>query len=253
MSCSRNLGLNLATQDWIWFIDADDFVDEVSIKKLKETVRGNNHEIVFFDWEKCNEKGEAYKTITTSNTPQFLSPVAIYKKIMKHEMENFCWDFIINKRIIHDNNLRFPNGATLLEDMLFVWKAISYANGIIHVHDKFYNYRIHSDSSSASMNSKKDKDACKMTMRLMYFLKKNYPCICDDYSIYMLSILIPRIYAYIDNKSWRRIMKPYIKKYTSNKVLISSLVSIKIKVQYVLLKSNLEKIVFLWRSISAKC
>lgn len=34
VSCSRNLGLNLATQDWIWLIDADDFIDEVSIKNL---------------------------------------------------------------------------------------------------------------------------------------------------------------------------------------------------------------------------
>lgn len=209
-------------------------------------------EIIFFGWCKFYKKVEFNNKTSKKNVSE-LMPIDVYKKIINHDMENFCWDLIISKTILEKNKLRFPNKVTLLEDMLFVWKAVSYAEKIITIDDKLYGYRIHADSCSASMDYKKDIDACRMVMRLRYFLKNKYPSLCDEFSSYMLAVLIPRYFAYFNNCKNSIIIKKYIKKYIGISVLYSPKLNNKIKIQYLLMKFNIEKIILLWRRIISKC
>ena len=252
VSYSRNIALNFATGNYIWFIDGDDFIELSAIKKLRKVIVEFSSDIIFFGWHKFYQEVKFNNEKSKKNVCE-LTSVDVYKKIINHDMENFCWDMIINKTILTENKLRFPNKVTLLEDMLFVWKAVSYAKKIISIDDKLYGYRMHSDSCSASMDYKKDIDACRMVMRLRYFLKNKYPSLRNEFSSYMLTVLIPRYFAYFNNCKYSIIIKKYIKKYIGISVLYSPKLNNKIKIQYLLMKFNIERIILLWRRVIGKC
>ena len=69
----------------------------------------------------------------------------------------------------------------------------------------------------------------------------------------MLTLIIPRYFAYFNNCKYSIIIKKYIKKYIGISVLYSPNLNNKIKIQYLLMKFNIERIILLWRRVIGKC
>lgn len=175
-SIARNTGLEYATGDYIWFIDADDVIFENSMEKINNYLK-SGCSILFFGARSFFDNDEIEKKI---------------KKLWKYDRsshgimkaEKFLEKEILNKTLTvspalfvykrSDYSIRFaPN--IIHEDNLFLVNLIYNKKDayILSVEDKFYYRRIRQGSTVSSIKSKKHFDGYNFCIESVNELNKS--------------------------------------------------------------------------------
>lgn len=140
VSSARNMGLEIASGEYIMFIDSDDFFTNKWIDKLNNVLIGNDIDLlvasfieVGFDGNKVNHnilKDENRNSCIVNKLPGF------------YFTEGFihpCWGKLYKKEIIINNNIRFLN-QSLSEDTIFNINYLKYCKNILFLNEKLYVY-----------------------------------------------------------------------------------------------------------------
>lgn len=141
----RNLGLKLASADYIMFLDHDDFLEIDALEKLYEKIIEYDCDVVYgtyalIDEDKPikfsypSEKHSFFKSLDV-NPKSITTPPSIWTKLFRK-------DFLI------ENNILFP--TILGEDAIFMAKALKYANGVYYLWDDVICYYNLNDKSYTS-------------------------------------------------------------------------------------------------------
>lgn len=114
VSSARNHGIELATKDWIFFIDSDDKLKENAIEYLNYLIEKSQSDIIMLgdgeniDSNKLNISSNTMKTITLS-----------HKKFEKCKICNSmfyiwtCWGVLYKRKFLISENLKFSKNLTL--------------------------------------------------------------------------------------------------------------------------------------------
>ena len=158
VSATRNLGLKLATGDYITFIDSDDFVDKLYLEVLYKSLTENDADIASGNFASFNEERQAFLFFTTDETyfekvysPQewldqennprhnlFLTVIFTPFKLYKREL----WE-----------NIEYPVGR-VREDDAIIHKLYLRCQRISFVNSAIYFYSQHEDSLSKTVMQK---------------------------------------------------------------------------------------------------
>ena len=148
---ARNKGLEIASSDYIMFIDNDDEYEIDICEQLYSTITKNKCDLV-----KCT-----YNTInpTLPKNPQiknnFSKKTCLNTEDALYNLGSMVWDKIFKKSIIDNNNISFV--SNLIEDQIFCLEYCIHSNSIIFLEEyygiKHYD-RDRSLSKSNSYNSK---------------------------------------------------------------------------------------------------
>lgn len=151
LSSTRNIGMELAEGEYIYFMDSDDLLHPEALDICYQKSKKENLDFVFFD-------GETFCEGTIFNQPifnyQHTNGLAdkIYKGVDIFEIlinknqytPSVCLNFI-NKEFVSKFNLKFyPN--ILHEDQLFTCIMYMYAERVGFIPLIFFYRRVHSDS-----------------------------------------------------------------------------------------------------------
>lgn len=174
VSIARNKGLELASGDYVSFIDSDDYVDKTFIEKLLKIALNNSSDIAVCSYIKtasfsastAKSRAISYKDYT---------PIEAVKDVLNYntELGVVLWNKIYKKSIFTNNNISFPAGK-IMEDSARIHEIMFSANKIVYTNEQLYYYiqRKSGNITSSSFGDRLD-DVLGVINDQKMFLKKN--------------------------------------------------------------------------------
>lgn len=171
---SRNIGLEVAMGDYLFFVDSDDVLVLDAIEQMLKLSHEYNADMVCADCLCIDEDGNVgpYKGKNNKLT------VMNVQESMKHyaQKEWSPWNKLIKKCIHKD--IKFPN-YKIHEDEAIKFKLLSRCNIVLDIDKKTYYYRQRKGSITASSNQIVDRmDMFYSRRENMKWLEKNHSDIC---------------------------------------------------------------------------
>jgi len=167
VSSARNKGLEVATGEYIGFVDSDDYIEKDMYELLLSTIIETKSQVVVCNWFKGTESN----WIENKNFPT-------KEKLTKTEaLESFywcmfSWNKLFNRRVIE--NIRFLESCSCGEDTLFVFNIFIKLEQIYCINLPKYYYRINTNSILHSRIFKKSfLDYIKILDTEIRFAKEN--------------------------------------------------------------------------------
>lgn len=152
ISSARNAGLEIAKGEYIWWVDADDWIEQGALNQLWEANRDHNSEIVKFRYYRNGESGESRKgSLKAGIYYKGISLNAIVEEAF-FQAGSYClsaWSHIYRRDFILENDLSFVSERLVgSEDYLFNLQALRKLNTIIVLDAYLYHYRLRKGSVS---------------------------------------------------------------------------------------------------------
>lgn len=192
VSEARNKGLEIATGEWIGFVDPDDWIDEDMYESLFIMAKLNNVDISVCAYRKCKEFFFNNIVQRENNEYEILDNRFSMKYMLIEEL--YCgavWNKLYKKSILINN--KFEKDMIIGEDVLFNFKLL-YNTNIQTVYNKVPKYNYFYRSDSVMNNEKIDgKILSQLKVRqYIYNLIKNneYNFFIKEYNKKCFNILI---------------------------------------------------------------
>ena len=190
LSDARNKGLDVATGDYVMFVDSDDWLDLVTCEAIIKVATKYDAGLVVFGVKNVYDNGHYKDFLPRCDGP--ISKTESIKALIYNIPQSGIFNYACNKLYSKElfNELRFEKGR-LAEDQGLTYKLIHYANRVAICREVFYNYYQRDGSiSKRKFNPKQIVDRTTLWMERLEFIKKNYP----DLEKYQVAQILGDIY-----------------------------------------------------------
>lgn len=135
VASARNTGLEHATGEFIYYVDADDYLEADAIELLINEAVSKDADIVGCNWFLTFEKNER-----RMNQPSFASPKEAIQKMLNGSMRWNLWLFIVRRSLYVNKQIRFIPGKNMGEDLMVMVKLFTEASRVVYLDKALYHY-----------------------------------------------------------------------------------------------------------------
>lgn len=151
LSGSRNTGISVATGDYIFFLDSDDYISVDCINTLVAPLQRKDYDMVVGNLKEFGGKRLAYYN---PQEREIIGRDDILSEVCSQTLYIMAWNKLISMNVINNDNLQFIENI-LHEDVPWAFELGINMNSIYVIDHETYYYRIRTDSLAAVSFQKK--------------------------------------------------------------------------------------------------
>lgn len=198
VSDTRNIGINMATGEYIGFVDGDDYIEPQMYEVLMKNALENNADISHCGYQMVFPSRVDYYYNTGEKVIQ--DNLKGLKDIIRGDyIEPGVWNKLYNKNIL--NNVFMDKSIRINEDVLFNFYAFVNSKKSVYEDIPFYHYILRKGSASTTkINDNKLFDPVKVRQEIFEYCYEHYneeisSCAYSSY-LYSLINMYRNIYKY---------------------------------------------------------
>lgn len=166
---ARNTGLSIASGEYIFHCDSDDFVEPTMLEDMYAKAQECQADIVWSDWYLSYGKTERYM-----KQPCFDCSMDALKAMLCGAMKYNVWNKLVKISLYKDNNIFFPSGYAMGEDMTMI-RLMACANRVTYTPKAYYHYVKLNPNAYTSDYTKQHLQAVMYNVNLtIHFIKEKF-------------------------------------------------------------------------------
>ncbi len=165
----RNAAINIATGDYISFVDADDYLAPDFVEYMLNLITSQNADIAIS--RECFTTSDM-KQVATDYQESYTSEDAVAEFFLPY-MQLGAWNKIYNMSFLNRNHLRFVQELKTGEGLQFITHAASLAKIVAVGHHRAYIYRLDNPGSATSAANVERQG--KGSLETMAYIKEHLP------------------------------------------------------------------------------
>ncbi len=154
VSMARNVGMNIASGKYIYFIDADDLLRQDCFRKLFERAASTDSDIVYCGFDEISPKGNevaSYESKYSYHTGTVKGD-KLLERMFKSEIWIWTGSGLFKRDFLVQNSLKYTRGCLFCEDTEFRMKALFLARRVSCVPESLVYYVQYPSSTVHSVN-----------------------------------------------------------------------------------------------------
>lgn len=136
ISATRETGLNAACGEYVLYVDSDDYIAPNMLELLINRANETDADIVYCDFYEVKNGQQQYFDQCLSVTDPLLMTAAM----LRQEVVWCPWNKIFRRSLAIVNDIHWPVGINIGEDLVVTTKLFCYAKKIAHVNQALYFY-----------------------------------------------------------------------------------------------------------------
>lgn len=187
LPAARNTGLALATGEYIFHCDSDDWIEKDTLEALYAAAMKKKADVVWCDWFLSFEQSERYM-----KQPCYATAADALKGMLSGAMKYNVWNKLVKRTLYVDNHILFPAGYGMGEDMTII-RLAACAKQIAYVPHAFYHYvKLNTGAFTQAYSKKKLEDLQHNVNETISFVKEKVGShLNNEVAYFLLNVKLP--------------------------------------------------------------
>lgn len=210
---ARKEGVNIATGDYITFVDSDDWIDSGTYFHAAEIIESYRVDVCVFGFKRIYEN--CLNCEHENLAEGFYDCNLFYKEICKIDSDEIfykkivspvCWNKVIKANIVKNNIANVDDSIKIGEDAALIYPSLLDSDSYYITHSAYYNYRKNNNSIMNSFDNERYKSVAKVLSTVYDAVKKHHlhihrdAVIMNQFKLYSFDLmLITDTSHYINN------------------------------------------------------